>query len=298
VSENQLRGQRNPDEDQKDTVEEHDKKEEDEYGDEGEDYVHLKAEDWQEVKGSQESPPSLAENLTVMELAKAGKEKESRQEHQEDRAGSVESALSESSSISLAIASSKSSGSESEDLEELENTMFIISKLRIRLDEFFPINGEGSEPTVIFHDDLSRHNILVDEKGVLTGVVDWECISALPVWFACQFPPVQGKRLDEQPIKSTYQHDENGEVAELYWEHLENYELTQVRRIFLSEMRRRQPRWVEIFESSQQQRDFDLAVTGCGDPFLIRRICNWLKDMDSGVENFQGLEERIDNASL
>jgi len=63
-------------------------------------------------------------------------------------------------------------------------------------------------------------------------------------------------------------------------------------------MREQQPRWVEIFESSQRQRDFDLAVTNCGDSFSIRRICNWLKDMDSGVENFQGLEERIENASL
>jgi hypothetical protein len=63
-------------------------------------------------------------------------------------------------------------------------------------------------------------------------------------------------------------------------------------------MKKLQPRWVEIFESSQRQRDFDLAVTNCGDTFMIRRISNWLADMDSGVENFQGLEERIDNASM
>jgi hypothetical protein len=122
-------------------------------------------------------------------------------------------------------------------------------------------------------------------QGVLTGVADWECISALPLWIDYQFPPVlQGKRLDEEPIKSTYPHDENGAVDELYWEHLENYELTQLRRIFLSEMTKLEPRWVEIFKSSQRQRDFDLAVTNCGDSFLIRRICNWLKDMDSGAD--------------
>ncbi len=48
-----------PDEDQKGTAEEHDKKEDGEYGDEDEVYVHLKAEDWQEVRGSQESPSTL-----------------------------------------------------------------------------------------------------------------------------------------------------------------------------------------------------------------------------------------------
>jgi Ser/Thr protein kinase RdoA (MazF antagonist) len=107
-----------------------------------------------------------------------------------------------------------SSRSGDEDLEELEDTMFIISRLRSRLDQFFLINNQRPEPTMLFHDDLSRHNILVDENGLLTGVVDWECVSFLPLWIACQLPPfLQGKPLDEEPIKSTYQHDENGEVV-------------------------------------------------------------------------------------
>ncbi|KAH8601103.1 kinase-like domain-containing protein [Bisporella sp. PMI_857] len=167
------------------------------------------------------------------------------------------------------------------DLEEIEKTMIIISKLRNRIKDFFPVKDQRAEATMIFHDDLSHHNILVDKKGVLMGVVDWEC-----------------KHHDLRPMKGAYQRDKNGEVAELYWEHLEDYELTQLRRIFLENMRLLEPRRVEIFESSQDQGDFDLAVTSCGDPFLIRRICNWLEDMDSGVENLQGLEERIDNASL
>ncbi|KAK9243412.1 phosphotransferase enzyme family-domain-containing protein [Lipomyces tetrasporus] len=188
---------------------------------------------------------------------------------------------------------------EEDDPEELENIRVIISKLRSRLDEFFPTKGLEPEPSMIYHDDMSRHNILVNEDGILTAVVDWECISALPLWIACQFPPIlQGKPLDKEPIKSKYQHDENGEVVELYWEHLEDYELTQLRHLFLEEMQTLQPTWVEIFKSSQRQRDFDLAVTNGDDSFLIRRVRNWLNDMDSGVENFQGLEEKIDNASL
>ncbi|KAK9235074.1 phosphotransferase enzyme family-domain-containing protein [Lipomyces kononenkoae] len=188
---------------------------------------------------------------------------------------------------------------EEDDPEELKNIIYIISTLRSRLDEFFPTKDLEPEPSMIYHDDMSRHNILVNEDGILTAVVDWECVSALPLWIACQFPPIlQGKPLEKEPIKSKYQHDENGEVVELYWEHLENYELTQLRHLFLEEMQRLQPTWVEIFKSSQRQRDFDLAVTNCDDSFLIRRIRNWLQDMDSGVENFQGLEERIDNASL
>jgi len=173
---NCLKKLENPDEDKKDTFEGHGEEDEDE----DKDYVYIKDEDWQKDQASQESPPSLVEDIDATELAKAAKNG-SRQEHQEDRAGSVESFLPESSSVSSALSSSKSSEFQDEDLEELENTMFIISKLRSRLDEFFPINDQRPEPTLICHDDLSRHNILVDENGILTGVVGWECVSALPL---------------------------------------------------------------------------------------------------------------------
>jgi hypothetical protein len=181
--------------------------------------------------------------------------------------------------------------------------MDIISRLKRHLDDFFPPAGAGAglepERTMILHDDLSRQNTLVDDYGNLTAVVDWECISALPLWFACQVPPfLQGKPNDKEPVKAQYQRDEDGNVAELFWEHLDDYELTQLRRVFLAEMERLQPEWVRIFESSQRQRDFDLAVSGCSDPFLMRRIRNWLNDLEKGEEGFEGLEERIDNASL
>lgn len=186
-----------------------------------------------------------------------------------------------------------------DDPEDLENALLIISKLRAHLDEFFPTGGPEPEPSMIFHDDLNRHNVLVDERGELTAVVDWECVSALPLYAACQYPPfLLSKSVDIEPIKSRYQHDENGEVAELYWEHLEDYELTRLRRAFLAEMRRLQPGWVDVFESSQRQRDFDLAVMTCDGPFMLRRILNWLSDLESGAEKVQGLEERIANASL
>ncbi|KPM44960.1 hypothetical protein AK830_g1625 [Neonectria ditissima] len=189
-------------------------------------------------------------------------------------------------------------GEDSYDVEELEAAMEIISRLRNHLDNFFPTPGSLPEPSMILHDDMSRHNILVHD-GALSGVVDWECIAALPLWTACQYPSfLQGQDLHDEPIKSTYERNEDGGVADLYWEHLDDFELTRLRHVFLEEMHKLQPRWVEIFESSQRQRDFDLAVSSCDDMFLIRRIQNWLDDMDSGVEDFPGLEERIDNASL
>lgn len=187
---------------------------------------------------------------------------------------------------------------EDEDPEELENALIIITKLRKHLDDFFPTGPLEPEPSMIFHDDMNRHNILIDMEGALAAVIDWECISALPLYSACQYPPfLQGKHLDVKPIKSQYQ-GENGEVPELYWEYLEDYELTQLRRSFLDEMRSLQPAWVEAFESSQRQRDFDLAVSSYDDSFMIYRLLKWLADMESGAANVQGLEERIDNCTL
>lgn len=183
-----------------------------------------------------------------------------------------------------------------DEIEDLELTMSIISRLKSHLDEFFPAGSKSPEPTVIYHGDMNRSNILVDEAGALTAVVDWECVSAMPLFVACQFPPFMENKPNEiEPIKSGYPHDEAGEVDELYWEHLETWQLTKLRKVFLDEMRRLQPEWVAVFESSQRQRDFHLGVAACASEFLMRRISAWLDDLDSGVEGVRGLEDRIYN---
>ncbi|KAL0943135.1 uncharacterized protein CTRU02_201021 [Colletotrichum truncatum] len=201
----------------------------------------------------------------------------------------------------LGSESDKDEDDEEEDLEDLENSLLIIAKLRNQLDNFFPKAQPDSspEPSMIFHDDLSRHNILIDENGLLSAVVDWECVSTLPLSIACQYPSfLQGHTLDTEPIKSKYQHDEDGEVTELYWEHLENYELTQLRRVFLEEMQKLQPGWVKVFYSSKRQRDYVLALEAFDDLFMIRRILSWLEDVESEKSVFPGLEDRIDAGTL
>lgn len=185
-----------------------------------------------------------------------------------------------------------------EDEEDLENSLLIIAKLRNQLGSFFPVGELDLEPSMLFHDDLNRHNILIDEDGTLAAIVDWECVSFFPLSIACNYPPfLVGEPLEVEPIKTQYT-DSNGEVAEVYWEHLEQYELTQLRLFFIEEMRRLQPGWVKVFESSQRQRDFVLAVQASDDLLTIRNILSWLHDLESGMTAVPGLEERIDNGML
>ncbi|VUC33690.1 unnamed protein product [Clonostachys rosea] len=186
---------------------------------------------------------------------------------------------------------------EREDPEDLETSLTIIAKLRGQIDSFFP--ETSPEPTILMHDDLDKSNILLNAAGELTGVVDWEGISTYPLSIACQYPSfLEGKDSPTEPVKSTYMHDENGQVNELYWEHMEFYELHQLRILFLETMQSLEPRWVEVFNKSQRQRDFYLAISTYDNPLNMKRLLKWLGDLESGIPNVMGLEERIKNNVL
>lgn len=181
------------------------------------------------------------------------------------------------------------------DKEDAERTKGIISQLKAQLDSIFPSSAANPEASMLFHDDLSQHNILVDGNGRLTGVVDWECVSALPLWKACSYPAfLEGKPRNREPDPDRYKiNDPNA----LYWEHLQQYELTVLRRFFLDEMRRLEPRWVEVFECSRVQRDFEYAMRYSDFEFAARDIRAWLGEI-AVVEDraaVRGLEQRRDD---
>ena len=105
---------------------------------------------------------------------------------------------------------------------------------------------------------------------------------------------MQGKPLDVEPINSSST-KKMGRLLSLFGSTWRINELTLLAEAFFEkEMRRLQNEWVNVLESSQRQSDIDLAVAGRGYPFMIRRMLNWLNDLESGVENLDGLEKRID----
>ena len=166
-----------------------------------------------------------------------------------------------------------------DDVDDATRTLRIINRLKPLIPRILSADDKRLESSVTFHDDLLRNNILIDDEGSVTGILDWECVSALPLWLSCSYPLFpKGLSRHTKPDIGRYQRDEDGELTELYWEHLLEYETTQLSQIFLAEMERLEPEWVRIFNSSQLQRDFELAAQNCNNAFMTGHIEAWVDE--------------------
>ncbi|KAJ5918288.1 Aminoglycoside phosphotransferase [Penicillium verhagenii] len=171
-----------------------------------------------------------------------------------------------------------------EAVKRARKTLRRVENLELILPRIFPLDSKTPEPTMIFHADLNTSNILVNDEGELTGVLDWELVSAVPLWKACYFPFfLNGTPRDDKPDIEWYD-DGNPEPGTAYWEHLNDYETTVLRKIFLEEMRKLEPGWVDIFNESQLQRDFDTALQHFNDAFGGSEIDSWISDVIIGKE--------------
>jgi aminoglycoside phosphotransferase (APT) family kinase protein len=143
------------------------------------------------------------------------------------------------------------------------------------------------EQFVLHHHDLNSSNIMLNSENNLAGIIDWECVTTCPLWFACDIP----KFLDDQPRQLLpnpgkwpieLQDDDTMDRDSMYYERLEEYEKTQMREFFLSEMRRQCPEWVQVYETSKLKRDFEDVVGYFGMGMLDRHIEAWLDDTEKG----------------
>ncbi|KAL8414515.1 hypothetical protein RB594_005665 [Gaeumannomyces avenae] len=171
----------------------------------------------------------------------------------------------------------------------------ITARLKSSIRNFFPCWGLDSESSVLLHDDLSQHNILIDQDGSLTSVVDWECVSAVPLWKACAYPSfLEARPRGDAPDQATYQRGADGDLDSLYWDHLREHELTKLRSCFLGEMRRLAPEWFLVFEYAELRRDFYLTVQNCDNEFLSGDIIAWLDEAAVGLYERRSLRNRFD----
>lgn len=189
------------------------------------------------------------------------------------------------------------SSDDEDEVEDAERTLGIIKRLKTHVNEYFSDPSQDPEPSILSHGDISQSNILVDDRGTLTGVVDWECVSALPLWRACYYPFfLEGRPRHEEPDRNEYRHTDDGEPDSLYWEHLMEYELTKLRRYFLDEMRRLEPKWIEVFNSAKAKRDFYIAVQNCDNAIFAKHINEWLDGIAAWEGTVRSLRDRIDES--
>lgn len=182
---------------------------------------------------------------------------------------------------------------EDDDQEELgyiQSSKMVAQKLTRILPQIFPPGTSQEEPTVIVHPDLHASNILVNDNDEITGILDWECVPAVPLWRACQLPKLLcDTEREEKPDRSVYQPDDdsydeeeedrldNEDVCDMYWDHLMEYECTQLRKTFLAEMANLSTEWIDLrkSESCALKNDFDDAVENCDEFFSRKAVDDW-----------------------
>lgn len=198
---------------------------------------------------------------------------------------------------------------DADDREYAEGALRVARKLLKLLHRILPSLVYPPERTVLWHDDLSLMNIMVDDDDKISGIIDWECVSTMPLWVASQMPEfLRGADRDVKPDRNKYTDVSDGTVSEddgepenledsvdnegkteLYWIHLMEYEQTQLRKVFGSRMRQLRPTWdVEVAEGAFKV-DFLGAVSRCGAGFYLKRIEQWVDAIDR--KEFLGLME-------
>ncbi|KAI0829584.1 kinase-like protein [Hypoxylon sp. FL0890] len=152
---------------------------------------------------------------------------------------------------------------------------------------FIDKRKEPHEPTVLWHDAISLDNILVDENGMLCGVIDWACVSCLPLYEACQFPAFLQQARDRQVEPLTphgvAQKQPDSKDILIYERRLRQHELTLLRQLFINEMMDRCPEWVHIFESQKELRDYEAAVQNCDNEFAYKAVERWVDIVEKGA---------------
>ncbi|KAL3457006.1 phosphotransferase enzyme family-domain-containing protein [Aspergillus heterothallicus] len=194
----------------------------------------------------------------------------------------------------------KDEAEDSEDEEDADFALALTHRLIALLPKIFAPIQHPPERSVIWHQDLSLSNILVSEQGDITAVIDWECVSTMPLWVATQTPkfldgspreeePQRDKYADESEPESDQDQDagdddglDNEGKNELYWIHMMEYETTQLRRVYHTTMRQLNPGWESQVEDSTLKQDFAGAVFRCGHGFSLKRIAEWADAVERG----------------
>ncbi|KAF2866814.1 kinase-like domain-containing protein [Massariosphaeria phaeospora] len=177
-----------------------------------------------------------------------------------------------------------------DNIKQGENMRQVHDKLQIMVNRLF-VHSDVPEVTALLHRDLNDANILVSEEGDLVGIVDWECVAAVPLWQACRLPQfLEGPTCDKPPTPPKGEAPDN-----MYMESLEVYEQKQLRKFFLEEMQRVEPEWMRMFQTERLRTDILLAIEVSDNEFIIGAVKQWLSGVVQGRQ-VESLTDAIRNS--
>jgi hypothetical protein len=158
-----------------------------------------------------------------------------------------------------------------------------VSRIAALITKFFP--ADEKEQFVLHHADFNSNNIFVSAAThEITGIVDWECVYTVPLYYACQQPKLFDAELDRSvcPDPDTYARDvddDTGAVTmnDMYVRHLEEYQNQRLWVFFLEEMGRVCPEWVRCHEEGKMKAGLEEVVAALGLPMSAPDIDAWLR---------------------
>ncbi|KAH8203355.1 hypothetical protein TruAng_002450 [Truncatella angustata] len=205
-----------------------------------------------------------------------------------------------SSELSIIILEHKKVIEKAEDDDDKEDAEEIITSAQklLSLLRKILVSQECAEATVLCHNDLNLRNILVDPEDKITAIVDWECVSALPIWMATKMPKfLAGESREEEPKRDFYADETPSEAAaqekdndpnfldnegknQLYWIHRMEWEVAQLRKVYSARLSELWPDWP--LEESYMKVDFFEAVLQCSAGIFLKKVNKWVDSMERG----------------
>ncbi|KAJ1326957.1 phosphotransferase [Microdochium nivale] len=180
------------------------------------------------------------------------------------------------------------------NMEVAKRMLKTIQRLCKLQDVFWPAAAHGSDgkssrvrlpaSTFLWHDNLSADNLLVDDNGVLRGVLDWADISCLPRHAACEMPAVlqQQRSVHQDPALPPSLGGRGRHLIRAYYAEKRRYETTAMQELFLARMRELSPVWTRAYEGGELLRDMEAAVQNCDSEDAFELVEQWVAGIDGG----------------
>ncbi|RBR07508.1 uncharacterized protein FIESC28_10589 [Fusarium coffeatum] len=144
-----------------------------------------------------------------------------------------------------------------------------------------------------FGTDLSLSNMIVSEDGNINGIIDWECVSTIPIWAATGTPsflrsqdrhdkPRPERYYRRAPTVDIYGRDDEG-LDIKYWRDLEDYEFTVLRAHYDTCRRHHNPRWKnDLTKDEKLKYDFLDGINLCRAQDFGGAVDDWIDALEEG----------------